>query len=751
MAILAFLLRMAYLVGARRSPLFENLGLDAKFYDRWAQTIAAGDWLGSDAFFMGPLYPYSLAVLYGLSGRSVYGVSVLQAGIDALTCALILLAARRVWASERAGLLAGVLACFYGPLMLYTGELLLPTLGTFLSALFLYLAVRSGGAKPGPLVLLTGIVLGVAALGKATVLVFYPVVVVWWMLDRPRPKPGSLVRPAVLLLLGVAMVVLPVTVRNRVVAGDWVLITSNAGLNFYIGNHASSSGAYLKPQGLDVIEDPEGRRIAEARWGRSLKPSEVSRFWFSEARDFLGRHPGRFVTLFAKKMAYFWGALELPQIENFNFQKRYSPLLRLPFPSFGWVVPLAVVGLVLGAARRRWAALPAALALLYSVTIAVFFVTGRYRMAVVPDLLVVSAGGILCLVEGLRAGRRGLLGVAILAAVAGLTHWNPYDVDPRSGFSEFEYRLGLAFEMDVKLEAAAAHYRVALAENPRHPGARLNLGVILARTGRAEEGRPMLEALAAEEPGNAKAHFNLGVVRGDAGEYEAAMESFARALAVDDRYVEAWHGYGVEHYRAGDLDRARDALARAVTLGQERGEDLWVRRSQFLLGKIVAAGEIRAGEGAPARMLRQGDVLKASADFSGAYEWYVRAGEAGRLPQAYFEAGSTAVDLERYSQAIEAFKRIIELDPGFRGAHFSMGAAYFQLQDMEAALREFEAEAGVNPTLPEVYLNLGLLYDNYRRDPRAALEAYERYIRLGGARAAHVRSRVEQLRAQSSR
>jgi len=749
--ILAFLLRVIYLEGARQSSLFEALGLDAKFYDRWAREIASGDWIGSEPFFMGPLYPYTLAVLYKILGTGVHRVALVQAGIDSVTCALVYVVARRLWQREWAGLAAGGLACVFGPMMLYTGEILFPTLAMLLNVLFLYLVLRADEGCRGALVPVAGAILGFSALGKATVLVFYPVVVAWWMWGGAKPGIRRAAVWGSLLLAGTAAVVLPVTIRNRVVGDDWVWITSNAGLNFYIGNCASASGAYLKPEGLDVVEDPEGFRMAEAAEGRTLKASEVSRYWFSEAGTFVRDHPGRFLSLYVRKMVFFWSALEIPQIENFNYQKRYSPLLRLPFPTFGWIAPLAVVALLLAGERRRWAVLPAGMAVAYSLTIAVFFVTARYRMAVVPGLLVLAGGGILFLVEGLRARRRGIVGLAALAVLVPLSHWNPYGVNPQSGFAEFEYRIGLSEQRDGLLDRAAERYRAALALDPDHSRAELNLAVLLAGQGLHEEGRRMMEALIAREPGNAKAHFNLGVILGDMGELEAARESYARALSIDEHYAEAWHGYGVELYRAGDLPGARDALARAVSEAQGPQDDAWARRSRFLLAKIDLRRNRPGGREPVSGTMRRADILAMSGRMEEAYREYARAAEAEGEPEAYYETGAAALVIGRLGAAVEALETCVALDPQYPGAHFSLGAALVKREDYGPAIRAFEAEAAVSPRFPEVFLNLGLLYENYAGDPDAALEAYDQYLRLGGSQEAAVRQRVDRLRSAAPR
>ncbi len=744
---LAFLLRWIYLAGARDNPLFENLGLDARFYDLWAKRIAAGDWIGSEPFFMGPLYPYVLAVLYRLGVSPVFQVAVVQAVIDSVTCALVYVAARRIWAREATACVAGVLACFYGPMMLYTGELLYPTLAGLLHVLFLCLVLRREENGRAAVLFLAGVVLGIAAFGKATALVFYPGVVAWWFLRRPRPTFGRLLRPALLLLAGIAVVVLPITARNRIVGNDWVLVTSNAGLNFYIGNNPMSSGGYLKPAGLDVMKDPEGRRIAEAKWGGPLKPSEVSRFWFSEAGAFVREHPGRFASHLLKKTVFFWGAFEIPQIENFGFQRRYSPLCRLPFPTFGWIVPLALVGLILGAERRRWALLPMGLTILYSIAIAVFFVTGRYRMAVVPYLIILAAGGILYLALELRSGRRRYVGPAVLILAAALAHWNPYHVDRKSGFGELEYRLGLNLEKNGDLENASMRYRRALELDPDHPGARLNLGVILSRTGRPQEAREMLEWLAGRGPDNAKAEFNLGVVLANLGEYSRARDAYARALRIDPTYLQAWHGYGVESYRAGEEEEADRALERVAAREGSPYSEPWVAWSQFLLEKMRAPWDGRRGPDPEAGVMRAGDILAMTGDWAGAYDLYHQVAEARPSAEAYYEVGVAAYKQDRLDDAEDALARCVSLNPRLPGVHLLMGSIYVKREDFDSALRVNEREAEISPTEAEVFFKLGLLYENHSKNPDAALRAYRRYLELGGPREAIVRERMAVLEA----
>ena len=89
----ALVVRLAHWWAVRDEPFFAWLAMDSQEYDRWAQGIAAGDWLGSQVFFQAPLYPYALGALYAVFGHHLAAVYLAQ----------ILLAVAGIWALYRAG------------------------------------------------------------------------------------------------------------------------------------------------------------------------------------------------------------------------------------------------------------------------------------------------------------------------------------------------------------------------------------------------------------------------------------------------------------------------------------------------------------------------------------------------------------------------------------------------------------------------------------------------------------------------
>jgi hypothetical protein len=93
----AMLVRLVHVLQIRRAPFFTVLMGDSHGYDLWAQRIAGGDWLGQEVFYQAPLYPYFLGAIYAIAGRHLLLVRIVQIAIGSASCALLALAAARLF------------------------------------------------------------------------------------------------------------------------------------------------------------------------------------------------------------------------------------------------------------------------------------------------------------------------------------------------------------------------------------------------------------------------------------------------------------------------------------------------------------------------------------------------------------------------------------------------------------------------------------------------------------------------------
>jgi Flp pilus assembly protein TadD len=98
------------------------------------------------------------------------------------------------------------------------------------------------------------------------------------------------------------------------------------------------------------------------------------------------------------------------------------------------------------------------------------------------------------------------------------------------------YNLGEALAKHGESQAAAQHYRDALAINPAYEEAYNNLGCILAEQGEVSEAKQLFEQALRYKPNHARAHRNLGNVFFAEGNLGPAVAEYRRAfeLAPDD-------------------------------------------------------------------------------------------------------------------------------------------------------------------------------------------------------------------------
>ncbi len=260
----------------RDSPLFSVLICDCGQYDQWAQRIAAGDWIGHEVFYQTPLYPYLLAVIYRVCGHSVWAVRLLQALFGTVACVALARAGTRFFA-ERVGWIAGVLLALYPPAIFFDGILQKASLDLLLMTTLLWaLAVAQDELRPRWFVLV-GCLLGAMTLNRENSAALVPVVLVWiGSLGWPNLSRAFLAR-ASMFVLGMALVLMPVGLRNYYVGNAFLLTTAQMGPNFYIGNHRGADGGYAPMRagrGEPGFEGLDARLLAEDVLKRPSRPAK---------------------------------------------------------------------------------------------------------------------------------------------------------------------------------------------------------------------------------------------------------------------------------------------------------------------------------------------------------------------------------------------------------------------------------------------------------------------------------------------
>lgn len=132
---------------------------------------------------------------------------------------------------------------------------------------------------------------------------------------------------------------------------------------------------------------------------------------------------------------------------------------------------------------------------------------------------------------------------------------------------------GESFEGSEALNEAEAAYRRALALDPGHAHAALNLGALLCDLGRPAEAESLLQAAVERNGDDALLWFNLAVAREDGQHPAAALDAYARALALDPEFADAHYNAARLHEAAGDARSALRHYSAYRRLRRERAPD----------------------------------------------------------------------------------------------------------------------------------------------------------------------------------
>jgi Tfp pilus assembly protein PilF/4-amino-4-deoxy-L-arabinose transferase-like glycosyltransferase len=589
LAVGAFALKVIYVLESAGSLQIRVPIMDAKYYDKTARDILAGNVLRREAFFMGPLYSYFLAVVYGVFGRDFTLIRIIQAAGGSLTVVLTYLLGKRVFRPS-VGLLGALLLIFYGASTFYETQLLMMWIGALLNTAML-LALVSIRPDAGPRsYILPGALLGVSALARANILVFWPVAAVWILFVQKVPARWP---KAAVFAAAAIVAIMPATIHNYIASRDFVPVTSNAGINFYIGNSEMATGIFYPPPGTDFVTDSTTRNYVERLMGRDMSPSEVSDYWFGKAVAFVRANPAAALKLLGRKFGMFFNASEVPQIESYDLTKRRNVSLKLLFVNMWFLGTFGILGLLFSIPRWRRLLPFQGYVIAYALSIIVFFVTARYRVQIAPVIALFAGYALIdCLPRFLTDVRKGfgVAGAFVLilflmqprlfaldqkevafrehvhearrASMVGEYKRAVNEIDKAVGMFP-DYHEGYIHRAIIHKESrdffkAIEDYTRALELRPDLSSAHYDLGQTLRQVNLKRQAIEEYKKAIEIDPLMIKAHNNLGITHAELGQFNEAVKYFERVIEMDPSYVKAYNNMGV---LLAQNDRVDEAIA----------------------------------------------------------------------------------------------------------------------------------------------------------------------------------------------
>ena len=300
---------------------------------------------------------------------------------------------------HRTGLLAALLVALEPGLVIYHSYKVdhnaLTMLLLLAAARFILLIARSGD---GRLALACGVIIGMAVLMRPDQLSLFGMLLVWAWVERRRIL--TMIKPAGLVLLGAGIILIPWVVRNSLLHGQLVFVTTYSGEALWRGNNPNSTGTGLTLDGQSQFEAAPAEfrsRISNAT------EAQQNALFREEALRYIRQDPAGFLWRCLKKLYYFWWFT--PTYAAIYYEWVPISLVAVYRLLYGIALTLAILGLWVTFRETRdahvWIVLsiPLWMALIHSLS----YVEGRHRVMVMPNILLLTASGMLALMRGFQA------------------------------------------------------------------------------------------------------------------------------------------------------------------------------------------------------------------------------------------------------------------------------------------------------------------------------------------------------------
>jgi 4-amino-4-deoxy-L-arabinose transferase-like glycosyltransferase len=352
-------------------------GSDGYFYDHVAKIILQYHIFGvgpeQPTTEMPPGAPTFLALLYAVSNNSIVVAKLAYVALLSIAAVVVYLIGREV-TDATIGFWTGVLLAIDPAYAYLSGTFLSEPLFIFSMVWGMYFLIKYSRQGSPWWLIGAGLCWGLAGLTRNEGWLFAVALWIGAMITLGRLIP---IRVATLLLLIVSATIAPWTIRNYLLTGDLIPVSSEGGLTLWSSNNPEFVFRQPMPMSLPIYQVPPG-----------LSSSEIDWYYRQRAIEWTMAHPLDFAINGLRKL------IALYSFDPLSVRPEVAWLFRLAgLVPYGILIPFIFLGLVtnLGAPKIRillWY-------ILFTTLLAIaFFGDSRIRAPIQPYLYLLGVLGV---------------------------------------------------------------------------------------------------------------------------------------------------------------------------------------------------------------------------------------------------------------------------------------------------------------------------------------------------------------------
>lgn len=720
--LIAIILRVWYIYEVYKyAPDYSALQQDPEVQDYFARAIVTGDWsvpegvtdpeMRTTPFFRPPGHGYFLSFLYRFISDSYLTPRIINAIAGILTVLLSFYLGRAIF-NEVVGLIFSFLVATYSVFIYWEGEVNDPALFVFLVVFIFYILYRWSIHKKWYWCIPLGLSIGAYASMRPNILSFGPFIALWmaWITFKER-KYFSFIPSWIVLFIFTFVPIIPITLRNYIASGEWVLISTYFGENLFIGNNPEADGTTPWNQYLQKLEGTGNwtardyvnvvKGLGKELGIKDLKHADASKIFTQKAIEYIKTHPKETIIQVLKKAILLWCPIEITCNKVVYYEiKHYPPLKYLP--TFPWAGGLFIAGTLLlffnmksglnkesistllfsssGSYSTELLLLIYLFIITYLGSFLMFFVNGRARVPVLPLFFLIGANFIyflwVCVKNKNTLSLIRWLSILLTSFILISVRWVPFEPD----LARWHYQRADSYLRRGEVQKALEEAQILLYMPKSLPYMHHRLGKDLFKSGYFREAKEQFEKGIRLDPNYQDMFYYLGKTYLALKDEVNAEKYFKKSLELNPNDARSHNEIGEILEHQGNWKEALAHYEKALQI---------VPDFTYVLDKY---GRILSSQG------RSEDALA----------FYRKALETDPSYQdVYFLIGRELRNLGRVEEARDTLLKAVELNPKDARALCELGNIHADEGEWDAAEDYHRRAVSVRPDFAYAYEQLG--------------------------------------------